>query len=105
MKRKILSNCLKGKYGYHLREFSDTSFVVFGTERVKQTLELSKCYTHKTKQNKTQPYNLKTLKLALTLMLILTLTVTVEPWFNDLRYNNIPGITINNRLPTQKKLQ
>ena len=34
MKRKILSKCLKGKYGYHLREFSDTSFIVFGAERV-----------------------------------------------------------------------
>ena len=30
--------------------------------------------------------------------------ITVEPQFNDLRYNNIPGITINNLLPTQQKL-
>ena len=26
---------------------------------------------------------------------------TVEPQFNDLRYNNIPGITINNHLPSK----
>ena len=26
---------------------------------------------------------------------------TVEPRFNDLRYNDIPGITINNRLPSK----
>ena len=30
---------------------------------------------------------------------------TVEPRFNDLRYNDIPGITINNLLPAQQKLQ
>ena len=29
----------------------------------------------------------------------------MEPRFNDLRYNDIPGITINNLLPTQQKLQ
>ena len=34
MKSYILPNCLKGKYGYHLGEFSNTSFVVFGAERV-----------------------------------------------------------------------
>ena len=28
-------------------------------------------------------------------------TCTVEPRFNDLRYNDIPGITINNRLPSK----
>ena len=27
---------------------------------------------------------------------------TVETRFNDLRYNDIPGITINNLLPTQQ---
>ena len=32
MKSKILPNCLKGKYGYHLGKFSNTSFVVFGAE-------------------------------------------------------------------------
>ena len=26
---------------------------------------------------------------------------TVKPRFNDLRYNDIPGITINNRLPSK----
>ena len=30
---------------------------------------------------------------------------TVEPRFNDLRYNDIPSITINNLLPAQQKLQ
>ena len=30
---------------------------------------------------------------------------TVEPRFNDLWYNDIPGITINNLLPAQQKLQ
>ena len=30
---------------------------------------------------------------------------TVEPRFNDLRYNDIPSITINNLLPAQLKLQ
>ena len=29
---------------------------------------------------------------------------TVEPRFNDLRYNDIPSITINNLLPAQQKL-
>ena len=29
----------------------------------------------------------------------------VKPRFNDLRYNDIPGITINNLLPAQQKLQ
>ena len=29
MKRKILPNYWKGKYGYHLGEFSSISFVVF----------------------------------------------------------------------------
>ena len=29
---------------------------------------------------------------------------TVEPWFNDLRYSDIPSITINNLLPTKQKL-
>ena len=29
---------------------------------------------------------------------------TVEPRYNDLRYNDIPGITINNLLPTQQEL-
>ena len=28
-------------------------------------------------------------------------SVTVEPWFNDLRYNDIPGITINTHLPSK----
>ena len=32
-------------------------------------------------------------------------TCTVEPRFNDLWYNDIPGITIHNLLPTQQKLQ
>ena len=36
---KVNSPCLKGKYGYHyLGEFSNTLFVVFGAERVKQSL-------------------------------------------------------------------
>ena len=37
MKRKILPNCLKGEYGYHLEELSNigVSFVVFGAESVK----------------------------------------------------------------------
>ena len=30
-----------------------------------------------------------------------TNVITVEPRFNDLRYNNIPGITINIRLPSK----
>ena len=34
----------------------------------------------------------------------LSLLYTVEPRFNDLRYNDILGITINNLLPTQPKL-
>ena len=29
---------------------------------------------------------------------------TVESRFNDLQYNDIPGIMINNLLPTQQKL-
>ena len=32
----------------------------------------------------------------------IVLYCTVEPRFNDLRYNDIPGITINNFLPTQQ---
>ena len=32
---EILPNCLKGKYGQHVGEFNNTSFVVFGVERVK----------------------------------------------------------------------
>ena len=35
MKSEVLPNCLKGKYGYSLGEFSNTSNVVFGAERVK----------------------------------------------------------------------
>ena len=38
VKRKILSNCLTGKYGYHSGEFSNdfnSSFVVFGTKKIK----------------------------------------------------------------------
>ena len=31
-------------------------------------------------------------------------SVTVEPWFNDLWYNDIPGITINTHLPSRQKL-
>ena len=31
---QILPNCLEGKYGYHLGEFSNTSFVMFGAGRV-----------------------------------------------------------------------
>ena len=34
VKCEILPNCLKGKYGYSLGEFSNTSNVVFGAERV-----------------------------------------------------------------------
>ena len=36
MKKKILPNCLKGKYGYHLGESTscNTSFVVFGAEKI-----------------------------------------------------------------------
>ena len=30
-----------------------------------------------------------------------TIVNTVEPRFNDLRYNDILGITINNRLPSK----
>ena len=40
MKRKILLNYLKGKYGHYLGESSNTSFVVFGAERVKRNLDL-----------------------------------------------------------------
>ena len=35
MKSEVLPNCLKGKYGYSLGEFSNTSNVVFGAERAK----------------------------------------------------------------------
>ena len=31
--------------------------------------------------------------------------LTLKPRSNDLRYNDIPGITINNPLPTKHKLQ
>ena len=31
----------------------------------------------------------------------ISLVGTVEPQFNDLRYNDIPGITINIRLPSK----
>ena len=34
MKRRIPSNCLKGKYRYYLGEFGGTSFVIFGAEKV-----------------------------------------------------------------------
>ena len=34
MKSKILLNCVKGKYGYHLGESSNTSVVLNGAERV-----------------------------------------------------------------------
>ena len=40
MKSEILPNCLKGKYGYSLGEFSNTSDVMFGAERVNKKLLL-----------------------------------------------------------------
>ena len=34
MERKIPQTCLKEKYGCYLEEFNNTSFLVFGAERV-----------------------------------------------------------------------
>ena len=34
MKSSILPNCLNGEYGYHLREISNTTSVVFGAKMV-----------------------------------------------------------------------
>ena len=34
MKNKTLPNYIIGKYAYHLGEFSNTQYVVFGGERV-----------------------------------------------------------------------
>ena len=45
MKRKILPNCLKGKYGYHLEQFSNILFAVFGAEMVKEIVLPSKLYS------------------------------------------------------------
>ena len=39
IQRKSLPNCLKGKYGYHLGEFSNISFVVFGAGTVRANVE------------------------------------------------------------------
>ena len=39
MKTKNLPNCLKGKYGYHLGEFTSTSLFVFWAERAKRIFE------------------------------------------------------------------
>ena len=45
MKRKILPSCLKGKYGYHLEQFSNILFAVFGAEMVKEIVLPSKLYS------------------------------------------------------------
>ena len=48
MKSTILPNCLKEKYGYRLGEFNNTSFVMFGTERVKnRSLSLQELFWDK----------------------------------------------------------
>ena len=38
MQNKILPTCLKGRCGYHLGEFSNRSFVLFGAKRTNPIL-------------------------------------------------------------------